>query len=762
MVRRIGIGLALGVVAVAAVAALWIGGLRLGWFGQLHGAGEPQGEALPDTVVVERERSRQRAGARLSPAPSGEILFGDLHVHTTFSPDAFLGTLPMMGGDGGMNPVGEACDYARYCSALDFWSINDHAEASTPRKWAETVEAIRTCNALAGDPENPDVAAFLGWEWSQVGSSMEGHYGHKNVVLKGLADDEIPTRAIGAGGLATEALRGEGLREIWKVAFLDPLGTRAYADFSEFVSEIQQTPPCAEGVPSPDLPDDCYEKADTPRELFEKLDQWGHDAIVIPHGNTWGFYSPQGITWDKQLEPGMHDPDRQILVEVYSGHGNSEEYRPWRGAFGTTQDPVCPEPSDGYVPECWRAGEIIEARCREAGEPDEECAARAAEARTNFLRIGPAGHLTVPGVEVTDWLGAGQCLDCFQPSQAYRPGGSSQYALSVSDFSGEEPERFRWGFIASSDNHTARPGTGFKELDRRRNTDAAGVRNKKVWEYQHKDQTKEARSRSLTVEEARTSGLGALYMERQASFFTTGGLAAVHSAGRSRDAIWDAMQRREVYGTSGDRILLWFNLLNAERPDGSFGAVPMGGEARMGETPRFEARAVGAFKQKPGCPDYAVRALSPERLQDLCAGECDNPSDERKLITRIEVVRIRPQIEAGEPVGERIEDPWRVLECPPSQAGCVVQFEDPDFLADGRPSLYYVRAIEEPEPMINAGNLRCTFDEQGRCVEVDPCYGDWRTPAEDDCLAESEPRAWSSPIYVDPPAAPAADLRAAR
>ena len=79
----------------------------------LAGCGKPQGRGvivgaqLPE-VAVEDKLARQQAAA---PAMTGEsqILFGDLHVHTTFSPDAFIMSVPLMGGTG-LHPPADACD----------------------------------------------------------------------------------------------------------------------------------------------------------------------------------------------------------------------------------------------------------------------------------------------------------------------------------------------------------------------------------------------------------------------------------------------------------------------------------------------------------------------------------------------------------------------------------------------------------------------------------------------------------------------------
>jgi len=742
--------------------------------------GEPQGSGAiasqpRESGFVGKEQQRQReARQKLSVAeqialPEKQILFGDLHVHSTYSFDAYNYSLPMYQGDG-EHPPGDACDFARYCSGLDFWSINDHAEGLGPQQWSQTKEMVRQCNAVAGDPANPDMVTFLGWEWTQNGNTAENHYGHKNVVLRDTAESDVPLRPIAAQqwqapegiSLYTAKLRllllagvADGKARSLYYYLLDLLDggdgvpglpdgdtRQRYYNYFRLLQNQDKLVPCEPGKSVRELPADCQESALNPTELFAKLDAWDFPYLTIPHGNAWGLYTPPLSSWDKQLaahsDPERHEP----LIEIFSGHGNSEYYRPWRAvAVDETGNSYCPEPTTDFLPECWQAGEIIRARCLAAGEPATECERRAAGTRANFILTKDSGHWTVPGTIPEDWLDAGQCRDCYMPVYNLRPTGSVQYGLAIRNFDDDTrpPKRFRWGIIGSSDSHTARAGNGYKEIMRRKMTDAS---------------VEQAAPSAFLVEQEplpnfvtleQVSGPGGPFFERQSSFYGTGGLVAVHAIGRDRQAIWDALERKEVYATSGGRILLWFDLLDAQ-PDKR---LPMGSSVRSDTVPEFEVNAVGAFEQKPGCPADSLRALPADRLQRLCGGECYNPGDRRKRIDRIEVVRIRPQIVAGEEVGSLIEDPWRVLPCPPDGEGCTVRFSDPDFMAAQRDAVYYVRALEDATPTINADNVRCERDASGQCIAVNLCRAVPPTAYTDDCLADAQERAWSSPIFVD-------------
>ena len=713
-----------------------LSGLML--LGACDGSDQPVGAiAAPGkstALVAQIDNSRNSTAQKLvrstENVPSRQILFGDLHVHTTYSIDGMAMELPVMAQQG-FHPPSDACDFARYCASLDFFSFNDHAENLTPEHWQNTKETVRNCNARALDPSHPDVVAFSGWEWTQVSEDPASHWGHKNVIFEGTADDELPSRPITARPRGSTVGNLDTTRKLVKLKYVDPLNWRRYADLGWLLNRIDDIPDCPKDKDGPAIEGYCNEVAETPAELFRKLDSWGFDSLVIPHGNTWGIYTPPGSSWDKQLTRKQHDP-RQSLLEVMSGHGNSEEYRSWDHFFlDDSGNKVCPQPSDDFTPCCWQAGEIMRDRCN--GLDEQECELRVADARQKALEAGPYPHQVFPDAPVEAWGSCGQCTDCFKPALSMRPKSSSQYAMAISNF--DEPDkdgrplRFKYGFIASTDDHTARPGTGYKQYERRKMTFATGLRSAFYTKLATIDMEDPQQPEAVDI----SSGIPDF---RSGSFSYPGGIVAVHSDSRRREDIWAALKRKEAYGTSGPRILLWFEVLNT--PEGK---LPMGSETAMASSPRFQVRAAGDFVQKPGCPPPSKSALKPERLDYLCAGECYHPDDQRHTIEAIEVVRIRPQQVPGEPLESLIEDPWRRFECPDSKHGCIIEFSDDDFQRD---SLYYVRALQTATPAINGQTLR--LNEDGG---IAPCYGDYRTDFNDDCLSPAQERAWSSPIFVN-------------
>ena len=166
----------------------------------------------------------------------------------------------------------------------------------------------------------------------------------------------------------------------------------------------------------------------------------------------------------------------------------------------------------------------------------------------------------------------------------------------------------------------------------------------------------------------------------------------------------------------------------------------MGSEIIMSQNPQFIIKAAGSFKQNSGCSDESVDALTSDRLEYLCAGECYNPSNERHVIERLEVIKITPQSYSGESIKTLIQDPWKVISCNGARE-CSAKFEDQNFSRD---SVYYVRAIQEPTLAINGSSL-----SQRENFKL--CKGSFRTDLNDNCLSLTNERAWSSPIYINKP-----------
>tara|TARA_Y100000768_G_scaffold379994_1_gene356486 strand:- start:268 stop:1167 length:900 start_codon:yes stop_codon:yes gene_type:complete len=293
---------------------------------------------------------------------------------------------------------------------------------------------------------------------------------------------------------------------------------------------------------------------------------------------------------------------------------------------------------------------------------------------------------------------------------------STQAALASQVNTENVVNSFKLGLIGSTDNHKARAGAGYKEFARKAMGDSWGAKDNLTW---------------------------ILPPERGASFYSTGGLVAVHAGKLDREEIYGSLYKREVYATSGERILLWFNL----KKDNEI--IPMGSETSFSRIPVFEVKAVGSYKQMPGCPDYVTNTMSKDEISRLCLNECYNPSNERNKIDRIEIVKITPT-EKLYALEDAIQDPWQVFECEDDGEGCSISFEDADYTEEKVSSLYYVRAIQEETLAVGGDPLRCELNSQGECIKINPCYasGPDFNP-NDDCLAPIGERAWSSPIFLN-------------
>jgi hypothetical protein len=221
-----------------------------------------------------------------------------------------------------------------------------------------------------------------------------------------------------------------------------------------------------------------------------------------------------------------------------------------------------------------------------------------------------------------------------------------------------------------------------------------------------------------------------------------GGLAVLWAEENSREALFEAMQRREAYGTSGTRpVVRFFGGFGypadlCERPDlvarGYAGGVPMGGElsAPAGATPAAPRLVVSALMD-PGTPDRPGTPL--QRIQIVKGFRRGGESLEQVIDVAGGENGASVDAQTCEPRGEG------------AAALCGV-WTDPDF-DPAEPAFYYARVLENPT---------CRWS-QLLCLEADVACDDPATIGagfEGCCAPEHRPviqeRAWTSPIWYTP------------
>ena len=209
---------------------------------------------------------------------------------------------------------------------------------------------------------------------------------------------------------------------------------------------------------------------------------------------------------------------------------------------------MCPRRAPDYLPTCWRAGEIIRARCVAAGVERRASAsgARARRARTPPRRASPM-HRTVPGAHGADWLDAGQCRDCRDARLQLPPGRLGAVHPRARQLrrrrAAAAPLPLRLHRRRATTT-TRGPAPATRRSHRRGMTESLGggatraARSRACWRRRRRSRARSSRVPSRSTQ----PGFQIFETERQASFLTTGGLVAVHADGRDRDAIWDALR----------------------------------------------------------------------------------------------------------------------------------------------------------------------------------------------------------------------------
>jgi hypothetical protein len=605
----------------------------------------------------------------LARSPIRNLYFGDLHVHTAWSFDAWVFGVRTTPTDAyrfargatlhlpAFDPADPTTQSARLERPLDFAAVTDHSE------FLGETQACITPGAAGYESEN--CAAFRAG--GAAGQAVIG-------TQTAFADPQRDATICGADGAGCRTLLGETWRRTIDAADAATDGTDACA-FTALVGyeytantnvSTQHRNVIFRGsrVPEPV----SYFEEPTAAGLWAALRnvclEAGSDcdALAIPHnsnesnGRMFALAYADGADADAQRAAAHARAAIEPLMEIYQHKGDSE----------------CQNGLAGIL-----------------GEADEFCA----------FEKRPRDPLTDCG----DAVGSGGVVNagCYSRLDFLR--GALLAGLAEQARIGANP--LKLGVVASTDTHNGLAGAVDEPT-------FAGHRG----------------SEDDTALERLEGGT-----RRSGTSFSPGGLAGVWAQENTRAALFDALRRREVFGTSGPRIAVRFfggwdlpeGLCEApdtvEQADGA--GVPMGGT--------LPERAGAA------APAFLVSALRD-------AGTTARPG---ALLERVQIVKT--WVAGGEPhqrVYDVIGPPAEPLSVDPAtcattgngfHAPCAV-WTDPDF-DPAHPAAYYVRVLEVPT---------CRWTAHA-CNALSP---ESRPAACDDAAVPKvlQERAWTSPIWFEP------------
>ena len=601
-------------------------------------AATTEAPSQPDGLVTYTE-TRAPCSERF---PLRKALFGELHLHSSYSFDAYA--------QGTRNDPEAAFDFAR-----------GHPITLVSGGRSETLQLSRPLDFAAVT----DHAEFLGvfdlcmQNGSASYNTIECRDYRRSRLRRARSEEDLTGSSGNNRGPLTNIIADAWSRSQQVVeAAYDRTSACTFTAFNAF--EYSATPNgnmnhrnvIFRNASVPTLPIGFLDEG-TPQELWDRLDtectnaNTGCDVLAIPHNPNLS----SGILFDLEYG-GLTDPDDQAdlgrqrvrlepLVEIYQHKGASE--------------------------------------CSPAFGSEEQCAFELLAQTDCAEDTGTVGLLT----------------GCTTPLNFVR--GVLAQGLAEKERIGVNP--FKLGIVASTDSHNGNPG----------NAGEAG------W-----------------VGHGGDADADTVNSDPE---FSPGGLVGVWSVENSRDAIFEALRRRETFGTSGPRIQVrlfagWsYPQDMCSRADalqiGYDDGVPMGGTVSGDDVAR-RARQAG--------PRFFFQALNDDMPLQVA-----------------QIVKLWVDARTGE-LEERVYDiagnkhngaSVDLNTCATSGAGATsmcASWADPDF-DPARAAVYYARVLENPT---------CRWIQHLCIVEPDP----QNLPANcvDDSVAKTvQERAWSSPIWYEPP-----------